>query len=70
MRKYTMQENRGSKDAVAEVLAPYLADIANTNREIADKDMSVNFTDEDIVRANERGLTRRGFDFGKGISYA
>lgn len=52
------------------MLAPYLADIAQNTRETADKDMSVNFTDEDIVRANERGLTRRGFDFGKGISYA
>ena len=45
----------GVRQAVAEVLVPYLANIAATNEEIAEKDMSVNIGDRDIAMANRRG---------------
>lgn len=51
------------RDAVAEVLAPYLADIAQNTRETADKDMSVNIGDEDIVKSYRRGTERWGYNF-------
>lgn len=53
----------GVRQAVAEVLAPYLADIANSNREIAEKDMSVTIGDDDIVDAYRRGSSRMGWEF-------
>ncbi len=46
---------KGVANAVAEVLAPYLSQIAQNTRETADKDMSVNIGDRDIYRASERG---------------
>lgn len=48
------------KSAVAEILAPYLADIAQNTRETADKDMSVTIGDRDIARANQRGQKAMG----------
>ena len=45
----------GVREAVAEVLVPYLSDISRNTRETADKDMSVNIGDRDIARANARG---------------
>ena len=50
----------GVREAVSEVLAPYLADIAETNREVANKDMSVNIGDREIARANNRGQKALG----------
>lgn len=50
----------GVREAVSEVLAPYLADIARNTRETADKDMSVNIGDRDIARANNRGQRQIG----------
>lgn len=50
----------GVKAAVAEALAPYLADIASSNREIAAKDMSVHIGDRDIARASQRGQSSLG----------
>lgn len=45
----------GVREAVSEVLVPYLSDISRNTRETADKDMSVNIGDRDIARANARG---------------
>lgn len=53
----------GVREAVAEVLAPYLADIAQNTRETADKDMSVRIGDRDIVSAYNRGSARQGYSF-------
>ena len=51
----------GVREAVSEILAPYLADIARNTRETADKDMSVNIGDRDIARANARGQRSLGY---------
>lgn len=51
----------GVERAVARVLAPYLADIANNTRETANKDFSVNIGDRDIARANARGSRSLGY---------
>ena len=51
----------GVREAVAEILAPYLADIAQNTRETADKDLSVNIGDRDIARANARGQRSLGY---------
>ena len=51
----------GVERAVARVLAPYLADIAQNTRETADKDNSVYIGDRDIARANERGRRSMGY---------
>ena len=56
------------RSAVADILAPYLADIAQNTRETAEKDMSVVIGDTDIAEANRRGETRLGFNFSQ--SYA
>ena len=50
----------GVERAVARVLAPYLADIAQNTRETAEKDFSVNIGDRDIARANARGVKSMG----------
>ena len=49
------------REAVSEILAPYLADIAQNTRETADKDLSVNIGDRDIARANARGQRSLGY---------
>ena len=51
----------GVKEAVAEILAPYLADIAESSRVTANKDFSVNIGDRDIARANNRGQRLIGY---------
>lgn len=51
----------GVERAVARVLAPYLADIAQNTRETADKDMSVNIGDREIAKANARGSKALGY---------
>lgn len=51
----------GVERAVARVLEPYLADIAQNTRETADKDLSVNIGDRDIARANARGSKSLGY---------
>lgn len=48
----------GVREAVSEVLAPYLADIAQNTRETADKDLVIG--DRDIARANNRGQRQIG----------
>lgn len=45
-------------------MSPYLADIAENTRRTAEKEMSVNIGDRDIVDAYDRGKSRNGFDFG------
>ena len=54
---------RGVREAVAEAIAPYLSDIAKSNREIAEKEMSVNIGDDEIFEANRRGSQRWGWQF-------
>lgn len=51
----------GVREAVSEILAPYLSDIARNTRETADKDFSVNIGDRDIARANQRGQRSLGY---------
>lgn len=53
--------SKGVSDAVEQVLAPYLAQIAQNTRETADKDTSVNISDRDIARANIRGQRAMGY---------
>lgn len=50
----------GVKEAVSEVLTPYLADIAKNTRETADKDFSTYIGDKEIARASERGRRAMG----------
>lgn len=52
--------SKGVADAVGQILAPYLSQIAQNTRETADKDMSVSIGDRDIARANERGRRSMG----------
>ena len=51
---------RGVEIAVSQILAPYLADIADNTRETAKKDFSVNIGDREIARANVRGQRSLG----------
>ena len=51
---------QGVEIAVAQILAPYLKDIAENTRETANKDFSVNIGDRDIARANIRGQRSMG----------
>lgn len=53
----------GVKAAVAEVLAPYLSDIADSNREIAEKDTSFTVDGRELVRAINEREARNGFSF-------
>lgn len=53
----------GVKEAVSEILAPYLSDIAQNTRETADKDLTVRIQDRDIVTSYERGKRRSGYSF-------
>ena len=48
------------KEAVGEMLAPYLADIAQNTRETADKDLLVAIGDRDIYKASLRGAKSSG----------
>jgi hypothetical protein len=49
------------REAVSEILAPYLADIAQNTRETADKEWTTNFGDREIARANRRGKQSLGY---------
>ena len=53
----------GVKAAVTEALAPYLSDIADTNREIAEKDASINVDGRELVNAINSRISRNGFSF-------
>lgn len=53
----------GVKQAVSEIFAPYLADIAQNTRETADKDMSVIIGDDNVFEANRRASDRIGWKF-------
>nr|DAI20791.1 MAG TPA: minor tail protein [Bacteriophage sp.] len=53
----------GVKAAVTEALAPYLSDIADTNREIAEKDASINVDGRELVNAINNRISRNGFSF-------
>ena len=48
------------REAVAEVMEEYLAEIAENTRELADKDFSVTIGDKEIARANRRGEKQLG----------
>lgn len=50
----------GVKDAVSEVLVPYLSDISKNTKETANKDFSTYIGDKEIARANERGRRAMG----------
>lgn len=50
----------GVKEAVSDVLAPYLADIAQNTRETANKDFATYIGDKEIARASERGRRAMG----------
>lgn len=50
----------GVREAVSEVLAPYLADIAESNREVANKEFATYIGDREIARANNRGQRSLG----------
>lgn len=50
----------GVREAVSEVLAPYLADIAQNTRETANKDFMTYIGDKEIARASERGRRAMG----------
>lgn len=49
------------KEAVSEILTPYLSDIADNTKRTADKDMTVRIQDRDIVQSYQRGSARMGF---------
>ena len=51
----------GVKEAVAELLVPYLSDISRNTKETAEKEVSVNIGDKDIARANARGKRMLGY---------
>lgn len=48
------------KEVVSEMLEPYLSDIAESNRTVADKDFSVAIGDREIYKANLRGAKASG----------
>lgn len=53
----------GVKAAVAEALAPYLSDIADSNREIAEKNASFTVDGRELVKAINEREARNGFSF-------
>ena len=53
----------GVKAAVVEALAPYLSDIADSNREIAEKDTSFTVDGRELVKAITEREARNGFSF-------
>lgn len=58
----------GVREAVAEVLAPYLADIAQNTRETANKNMTVRIGDRDIKSAYDRATSRQGYPLNTSYS--
>ena len=53
----------GVKAAVAEVLAPYLSEIADNTRETAEKDASFTVDGRELVKAINEREARNGFSF-------
>ena len=51
------------KAAVAEVLAPYLSEIADNTRETAEKDASFTVDGRELVKAINEREARNGFSF-------
>lgn len=49
------------REAVADVMQEYLAEIAENTRELAEKDFNVTIGDRDIARANNRGQKLLGY---------
>lgn len=55
--------SQGVRQAVADLLEPYLAELVNSNREIADKDSTINIDGRELVRATDERRNRNGFSF-------
>lgn len=53
----------GVKQAVDDVLAPYLSQIAQNTRETADKDTSINIDGRTLVSETDRRRSRNGYQF-------
>ena len=53
----------GVRDAIVEVLTPYLDDLTATNREIADKDTSIQLDGRELVAGIDQRRARNGFSF-------
>ncbi len=53
----------GVREAVADVLAPYLSQIADNTRETADKDTSISLDGRELVSAINSRISRNGFSF-------
>lgn len=53
----------GVKEAVTEVLAPYLSQIADNTRETANKDTSISLDGRELVSAINSRVSRNGFSF-------
>lgn len=50
----------GVRGAIADIMIPYLSQIASDTRECANKDLNVNIGDREIARANARGVSSMG----------
>lgn len=57
----------GVREAVSEVLAPYLADIAQNTKETASKDFATYIGDKEIARASEKRTSSNGATVNYGI---
>ena len=53
----------GVREAVAEVLVPYLSDISRNTRETADKESSLNIDGRELLNAIDEKRSRNGFSF-------
>lgn len=59
----TVGISQGVRDAVSDVLVPYLSDIARSTRETANKDFTTNIDGRSLVSEINRRSTRNGFSF-------
>lgn len=55
--------SQGVRQAVADLLEPYLSELVNSNREIADKDSTINIDGRELVKATDERRNRNGFSF-------
>lgn len=55
--------SKGVREAVADLLEPYLSELVSSNREIADKDSTVNIDGRELVTAMDDRKNRNGFSF-------
>lgn len=55
--------SQGVRQAVTDLLEPYLAELVNSNREIADKDSTINIDGRELVSATDERRNRNGFSF-------